>query len=99
MSALMDLPAVAGCTATDCSYNHDGCHAPAVTIGGEGSDAQCTTFIPLEEISGGLQGTHGGVGACQRSECVHNEALTCTADAVHIGSRGDSADCLTYDPS
>lgn len=95
MTALSELPVVAECTVTGCSYNHDGCHAPAVTIGGSEGDAQCATFIPLS-IDGGLEDVHAGVGACQRSECVHNKALTCTADAVRIGAVGEAPDCLTY---
>ncbi len=95
MSALAGLPAVAECTVTGCSYNHDGCHAPAVTIGGTDGDAECQTFIPLS-IDGGLPIASASVGACQRSECVFNDKLTCTADAVKVGSHGSGADCLTY---
>lgn len=98
MSALTELPLVSECTVTGCSYNHDGCHAPAVTIGGSAGDAECATFIPLS-IDGGLDDPGGSVGACQRSECVHNKSLTCTADAVRVGSHGDGADCLTYKAS
>ena len=38
------------------------------------------------------------VGACQRSECVHNDSLECTAASVRVGPGADDADCLTYEP-
>jgi hypothetical protein len=47
MTALMDMPRVAECTIEGCSYNHDGCHAGAITIAGVVGDASCATFIPL----------------------------------------------------
>ena len=37
------------------------------------------------------------VGACQRSECSHNEHLMCGAAAVRVGPGADNADCLTYE--
>ena len=49
MSMTLDeLPAVAECSVSGCSYNdHSHCHAAAVTIGGSVGDAECATFIPL----------------------------------------------------
>lgn len=97
MTTLLDLPEVTECTVEGCSYNHDGCHAAAVTISVGHDTAECATFIPLE-IKGGLKSVLARVGACQRSDCTHNEQLECTATAVHIGAGGDPADCLTYSP-
>lgn len=94
MSTMTDLPLVEDCTVAGCSYNHDGCHAGAVTIGGHGEHAECATFIPLD-VKGGIT-VLARVGACQRVDCVHNEELECTAPAVHIGLHGDVADCLSY---
>lgn len=96
MTTFAELPAVADCTVAACSYNHDGCHAGAVTISASGSDASCATFIPLS-VKGGLPKMLATVGACQRNDCVHNVALNCTASAVKIGSGSDTADCLTYE--
>lgn len=97
MTTLAELPAVATCTVANCSYNHDGCHAGAVTITASGSDASCGTFIPLS-IKGGLPTMLATVGACQRNDCRFNESLSCTAPSVKVGSGSDLADCLTYDP-
>lgn len=96
MSTVLDLPLVVECTVAGCSYNdHRGCHAGAITVGGSGESASCATFIPLD-LKGGLSQVVAHVGACQRADCSHNSALECTAIAVHIGSQGDPADCLTY---
>ena len=99
MSTLMEMPEVAECSIDGCGYNHDhGCHAGAVTIAGHEGDASCATFIPLS-TKGGLDKVVGQVGACQRSECVHNVALECSASSIRIGagaSTDDLADCLTY---
>ena len=95
MSALLDLPHVSECSVATCGYNHDGCHAGAITIGGHGDTATCSTFIPLA-LKGGLSAMIAHVGACQRVDCTHNPSLECTADSVHIGALGDPADCLTY---
>lgn len=95
MTTLAELPTVADCSVAACSYNHDGCHAGAVTITAEGSDAACATFIPLD-LKGGLSKVVASVGACQRSNCAFNEALNCTAPSVRIGSGKDAADCLTF---
>lgn len=101
MTSLLDLPRVSDCSVAGCSYNHDGCHAAAVTIGGHGSQAECATFIPLS-VKGGLDRVVAQVGACQRGECVHNESLECHAEAVRIGGGVASdhleAGCLTYSP-
>jgi hypothetical protein len=95
VSTVMDLPLVSECTVHRCSYNHDGCHAGAITVGGEGSQASCETFVPLD-VKGGLAAVLAHVGACTRVDCVHNVALECAADAVRVGSIADPADCLTY---
>lgn len=92
MSNIEELAAVAECTVDGCSYNHNGCHAAAVTIG---TSANCATFIPLD-IKGGLPRVTTHVGACQRNDCGFNEHLECSASTVRIGSSGDTADCLTY---
>lgn len=97
--ATMDMPAVNECTATGCSYNHDGCHAFAITIGGTNGTAGCGTFIPLQ-VKGGLDKVVAQVGACQRADCAHNVDLECTASGVRIGAGAGTevANCLTYEP-
>ena len=96
--ATMDMPAVSECTATGCSYNHDGCHAFAITVGGSGSSAGCGTFVPLQQ-KGGLDRVVAQVGACSRADCAHNKDLECSASGVRIGGDSDVANCLTYEPA
>ncbi|MGO1317525.1 MAG: DUF1540 domain-containing protein [Cellulomonadaceae bacterium] len=94
MSETVKMPRISECTIAGCSYNHDGCHASAITID---NDAQCATFIPLG-TKGGLSRVVASVGACQRAECKFNASLECTAPAVRIGAGGThEADCLTYE--
>ncbi len=94
--SVMDMPRVADCTASSCAYNHDGCHAGAVTIAS--GDGDCATFFSTG-ISGGLPTVMATVGACQRTACVFNEQAACTASEVHIGSGTDTAHCLTFQAS
>ena len=99
MSAMLEMPPVSECTIAGCSYNHDGCHAGAITIAGNAGDASCATFIPLD-VKGGLSRVVATVGACQRAECSHNDHLECNAESVRIGAGGTHhADCLTYSPA
>ncbi|MFC6087844.1 DUF1540 domain-containing protein [Saccharothrix lopnurensis] len=93
-----EMPAVNECTVTGCSYNHDGCHAFAITVSGENGAADCATFIPLAR-KGGLPRAVAQVGACSRGDCVHNRELECTAPGgvrVAPGEGGHDANCLTY---
>ncbi|QTE30632.1 DUF1540 domain-containing protein [Pengzhenrongella sicca] len=95
------MPAVSECTVLGCSYNdHSGCHAFAITVSGADSSADCGTFIPLG-VKGGLDRVVTQVGACSRTDCVHNANLECSADAVRIGAGAGShvANCLTYSTS
>lgn len=88
------MPSVSGCAVTSCGYNQESsCHAGAITVLGDSS--QCGTFLDIS-FRGGLE-TVGKVGACHRSECRFNEALSCVADSVRVGPGGDVADCLTYE--
>lgn len=93
-----EMPEVAECTVTGCSYNHDvHCHAFAITVSGVNGAADCGTFIPLAR-KGGLPKVVAQVGACSRTDCVHNKELECTASGVRVGpGQGDhAANCLTY---
>lgn len=87
------VASVASCTATACSYNHDGCTAFAITVGGSEGSATCGTFITLD-ARGGLPVAQGRVGACQRLECAHNADLLCTNSEVSMV--GDRATCESY---
>ncbi|KAA1422746.1 DUF1540 domain-containing protein [Mumia zhuanghuii] len=94
--SVMELPEVHECAAAGCSYNHEhACHAGAITISGSPHDATCGTFIDLG-ASGGLAKVVARVGACHRTDCVHNDELECSADAIRVGPGKDKADCLTY---
>ena len=94
--SVTDLPAVNGCAAAGCSYNHEHeCHAGAITISGTVDDPLCGTFLDIG-ASGGLSKVVARVGACHRTDCVHNAELECTADAIRVGPGKDKADCLTY---
>lgn len=85
---------IKSCSTTSCAFNHDGCTAFAITVGGDAGTPSCDTFISLD-ARGGLPVAEGHVGACQRLECVHNTDLMCTAEAVTVG--GDTAACLSYE--
>lgn len=89
---VIDMPRVSECTVGDCSYNHDGCHAFAVTVG---DDAACATFIPLD-LKGGLSKVVTQVGACQRTSCAYNTDLECTAAEIRMGAGTDPASCLSF---
>ncbi|AMY18167.1 DUF1540 domain-containing protein [Rhodococcus kroppenstedtii] len=95
--ATLEMPEVTDCSVSSCSYNHDGCHAFAISVGGSNGTADCATFIPLS-TKGGLDVVSPQVGACQRADCAHNKDLECTAAAVRIGAgeSSDTANCLTY---
>lgn len=89
-------PRVTDCTALSCAYNdHRGRHAVGITI--DNAD-NCATFFPVD-IDGGLPSVIATVGACQRTDCVHNEHAACTASEEHIGTGTASAHCLTYEPA
>lgn len=94
MSTLLDLPVIHDCAELGCSYNHDGCHAGAVTVGGTGDSASCQTFVALTDVWGGIRGVQAHVGACQRIDCAHNDHLECVAAEVSVGA--GTAQCLTY---
>lgn len=91
--SIAELPTVTSCSASSCGYNHDGCHAPAITVGSSGSN--CATFMPLG-VDGGLPKVVSHVGACQRTECAFNEHALCGADHVKISGEG-TAHCETYE--
>lgn len=87
------LSIISSCATKSCSFNQDGCTAYAITVGGTGPTANCTTFAVLDARAGAVSDS-GRVGACKRLECTHNTNLLCTAEQVSIG--GDTADCLSY---
>jgi hypothetical protein len=91
MASVLEMPKVAGCTVTSCSYNHDGCHAFAITMAEE---ATCATYVEMP-LKGGVEPI-GLVGACQQSACTHNVDLECHAPAIQVGSA--AADCQTFEP-
>lgn len=92
MTTVSDLPHVVDCTVSDCTYNHDGCHAGAITVE---SGASCATFFDTGG-RGGLDKVVATVGACQRTTCVHNQNAVCHADGVRIGPGSGTANCLTF---
>ncbi|MDP9935967.1 DUF1540 domain-containing protein [Paenarthrobacter sp. NPDC057355] len=87
---------VSACSVGSCGFNHDGCTAFGITIGGTQDHASCATFIDTNAM-GGLPKVLAHVGACQRSECVHNNNLMCEAHDVRVGPGREAADCLTYE--
>ena len=96
MTDMLEMPRVSECTVTGCGYNHDGCHAFAITIGRR-ARANCATFIDTS-AKGGLDRVIAQVGACGRTECMHNEELECAAPAIRVGPGKDVADCMTFQP-
>jgi hypothetical protein len=95
MTQMMEMPRVQACTVTGCGYNHDGCTAFAITIGRASS--ACDTYIETAD-KGGIGQATAQVGACKRSECVHNTELECHAPSIVVGAAQDRADCLTFEP-
>ena len=95
MTQMMEMPRVQTCSVSECGYNHDGCTAFAITIGSMNSE--CDTYV--DSIGkGGMGKALAQVGACKRSECMHNTDLECHAPAIVVGQSGDDkADCLTYE--
>jgi hypothetical protein len=94
MTDLVEMPRVSECTVVDCGYNHDGCHAFAITIGYD--SANCATFVDTSD-KGGLDDVIAQVGACGRTDCIHNEELECAAPSIRVGPGEDVADCMTYE--
>ncbi len=90
----LQLPIVSTCSVDGCSYNHDhDCHAGAITVLGGTS---CGTYVSLDADADAGVANRAAVGACHRSDCVHNEKLECQATSVSIGAASDPADCLTF---
>jgi hypothetical protein len=94
MTQLTELPRVQECTVSGCGYNHDGCHAFAITIGQYNSE--CATFIDTA-TKGGMRQVTARVGACKRVECRHNAQLECRAPAISVGPGQELADCMTFE--
>jgi hypothetical protein len=98
MPTMIDLPIVSSCSVETCGYNHDGCHAGAISVGSPatGSHAHCNTFADTAAKGGHAQ--QAAVGACSRTDCAHNTDMACGATAIDVGSATDMADCLTFTP-
>lgn len=92
-----EVASVSDCSVHSCSFNHDGCTAFAITVGGSRDHASCSTFIDTS-ATGGLPMVLAHVGACQRTECTFNDHLMCGKTDVKIGSGADTAYCLSYQP-
>jgi len=89
----MQLPIVSTCSVEGCSYNHDhDCHAGAITVL---DGTTCGTYVSTGSNTAGVE-SRGQVGACHRSDCIHNDKLECQATSVEIGAGNDPADCLTF---
>ncbi len=95
MTDMLEMPKVSECTVTGCGYNHDGCHAFAITIGRDA--ASCDTFIDTSS-KGGLDRVVAQVGACKRTDCTYNIDMECGAPAIRVAAGKDIADCQTYSP-
>lgn len=92
---MQTLTEITSCAVTECAFNHDGCRAGAITVGGAGAQASCVTMLTLD-ARGGLPVADARVGACKRIECVFNKDLMCTSPTIAID--GDTANCTSYRP-
>ena len=93
MTAIQELPQVHDCSVASCAFNADaGCHAGAITIGGD--HAHCGTFLDITPRSTPTGAAR--VGACHRTDCSFNALLACVAPSVSVGAGDDVADCLTF---
>jgi hypothetical protein len=92
----MEMPKVMECEALDCAYNKDRrCHALAINVT-TGPHARCDTYWTAAG-KGGDEQAQGKVGACQATECRHNQRLVCTAPGIKVGrANGLQIDCLTF---
>jgi hypothetical protein len=97
VKTLLMMPAVQECAAVSCSFNDGGCHAPAVTVASTDGAATCATFVE-SATRGGIADVTGTVGACARTECVHNTNLACTAEHISVGPGATASDCRTFQP-
>jgi hypothetical protein len=95
MVQTLQMPHVQTCSVTECGYNHGGCHAYAITVGGT-DHASCDTYV-LTDDKGGVD-LLASVGACKRADCVHNAELECRAPAIQVGMVDRLADCMTFRP-
>ncbi|MHC4926454.1 MAG: DUF1540 domain-containing protein [Planctomycetota bacterium] len=90
------MATVTKCDVSGCSYNSDSlCHALAITIGDE-SNPMCDTFCEAS-MKGGDQSSMAGVGACKVACCSHNTSLECDCSEIHVGHKGQEADCLNFE--
>ncbi len=89
----LNLPIVSSCTVERCGYNHDGCHAEAITV--SGGHAACGTFSKGDASA--ATSAPASVVACDRADCVHHLEGRCTARAIAVGASFDTADCLTFE--
>ncbi|MFW2512409.1 DUF1540 domain-containing protein [Demequina sp. SO4-13] len=96
MPTMIGLPIVSSCSVESCGYNHDGCHASAISVGAArgNENSACNTYAVTDAKGGNAD--VAAVGACSRTDCVHNEELSCTAEAIEVGASFDEADCLTF---
>ena len=89
---MADTPRILHSPVPNCSKKKEkSCGAAAITVG---YSTSCTTFIPLT-VKGGLAKAETFVGACQKADCTHNNALECTAASISVGA--GTADCLSYE--
>lgn len=89
-----EMPDVAACDATECTYNQNGnCHARAITVG-DGVTPGCDTFFTSGEHI--RRTASAGVGACKVKVCKFNDDFECQANAIRVGHRGDLVQCLTF---
>jgi hypothetical protein len=94
---MIKMPKVLDCTAEECAYNmRHICHAMAVTIGNGGCPL-CDTAIKSSRKAG-MRDIIAKVGACKVENCMHNDALECTADGIHVKIHIDHAECTTFKP-
>jgi len=97
MHITVEMPAVSGCSATECAYNIDAqCHARAITIG-DGLHPGCDTYFKTSGHTNGRD-MHAGVGACKVTTCSYNDDFECAADSINVGVTGGSVNCLTFSP-
>ncbi len=93
----MEMPPIARCDVTDCSYNQQRrCHAAAITVG-DTTHPRCDTFVQSDE-RGGDEDTNGRVGACKVTSCIYNQRLECAAQTIAVGRKESEVDCLTFEP-
>lgn len=91
----IEMPVVAGCSATECAYNLDqACQARAISVG-DGIHPGCDTYMKSSQHAKSGMGS-AGIGACKVAGCKFNEGLECMSENIMVGHVQNQVNCMTF---